>query len=59
MRFHKTSKPVAAKRPMLPTPVFMRPHTTQAPALANFQVDRANAVASAAGRSVGHAKLAA
>lgn len=61
MRFHKTWKPVAAKRPMLPTPVFMRPHSTQAPALANFQVDRASASATvlAADRNVSHAKLAA
>lgn len=59
MRFHKTWKPVAAKRPMLPTPAFMRPHSTQAPALANFQVDRASAMALAADRNGSHAKLAA
>jgi hypothetical protein len=58
MRFHKPWKPVAAKRPMLPTPAFMRPHSTQAPALANFQLSRANA-APVADEQIGRAKLVA
>jgi hypothetical protein len=57
MRF-KTWKPIAAKRPMLLTPAFMRPHTTQAPALANFQLGRANAAPIAEGQ-IGRAKLVA